>query len=160
MTRKFINTALLFAFAAIASILLTNVPVHAQVSGATLSGTLTDPSGGVIPNATLSIENVGTGIVRQATTDSSGVYTAPNLLPGTYEVTVTESGFETTVRSGVSLTVGAQQLLNFNMKVGAASQKVEVTGEALPVQLASSEISGVISDRVVQELPLNGRDWT
>ncbi len=160
MVWKFRNTGLLFVLAAIVSILLANVQVYAQVSGATLSGTVTDPSGGVIPNATLSIKNVATGIERQTTADASGVYTAPNLLPGTYEVTVTAAGFATSVQSGITLTVGAQQLLNFSMKVGDSSQKVEVTGEALSVQLASSEISGVVTDRTVQELPLNGRDWT
>src|SRR5487761_747453 len=113
MVWKFRNTGLLIVLAVIASMLFANVQIYAQVSGATLSGTVTDPSGGVIPNATLSIKNVATGIVRQATTDSSGVYAAPNLLPGTYEVTVAASGFETTVRNGVTLTVGAQQLLNF-----------------------------------------------
>lgn len=153
-------TPLLFVLAVMAFIVFANVQIYAQVSGATLSGTVTDPSGGVIPNATLSIKNVATGIDRRASTDSSGLYTAPNLLPGTYEVTVTASGFETTIRSGVTLTVGAQQLLNFSLKVGTASQTVEVTGEAMPVQLASSEISGVVTDKAVQELPLNGRDWT
>jgi hypothetical protein len=81
-------------------------------------------------------------------------------LPGTYDVTVTAPGFSTAVQNGITLTVGAQQLLNFNMKVGDATTRVEVSTEALAVQLASSEISGVVSDRAVQELPLNGRDWT
>lgn len=160
MNWKFKNAGLILVFATIASILAFNVLVYAQVSGATLTGTLTDPSGGVIPNATLSITNVATGIVRQVTSDSSGVYNAPNLLPGTYDVTVTAAGFNTAVQNGITLTVGAQQLLNFNMKVGDATTKVEVSTEALAVQLASSEISGVVSDRTVQELPLNGRDWT
>lgn len=142
------------------AIFVTVSDLRAQVSGATLSGTVTDPSGAFIPNATLSIQNVATGILRQVTTDASGIYNAPNLLPGTYEVTVTAPGFSTTIRGGITLTVGAQQLLNFSLKVGEASQKVEVTGEALPVELASSEISGVVTQKAVQELPLNGRDWT
>ena len=73
MGGKFKNKRFLYVFAAILSLLLVNIPIDAQVSGATLSGTLTDPSGGVIPNATLSIKNVATGIERQITTDSSGV---------------------------------------------------------------------------------------
>jgi hypothetical protein len=132
----------------------------AQGAGATISGTVTDPSDGVVPNAALSIKNVATGIDRQIITDASGVYNAPNLQPGTCEVTVSAPGFATTVRGGVTLNVGAQQLLNFTLKVGEASQKVEVTGDALPVELASSEISGVVTQKAVQELPLNGRDWT
>jgi hypothetical protein len=160
MVWKSKNSGLLIAIVGVVFLLLSSIQVQAQVSGATLSGTLTDPSGGVIPNATLSIKNVATGIVRQVTTDSSGVYNAPNLLPGTYDVTVTAAGFNTAVQNGIALTVGAQQLLNFSMKVGESTTKVEVSTEALAVQLASSEISGVVTDRTVQELPLNGRDWT
>lgn len=160
MVCKFRITHLFFAFGAIAFILLANIQIHAQVSGATLSGTLTDPSGSVIPNATLTIKNVATGIERQVTTDNSGVFSAPNLLPGTYDVTVTAAGFNTALQSGVVLNVGAQQLLNFSMKVGDSTTRVEVSTEALAVQLASSEISGVVTDRTVQNLPLNGRDWT
>ena len=144
----------------ILAILTGAATLRAQVSGATLSGTVTDPSAAVIPNATISIKNVATGIVRQVTTDASGVYNAPNLLPGTYEVSVTAAGFSTAIRGGVTLTVGAQQLLNFALKVGEATQKVEVTTEAAPIELASSEISGVVTQKTVQELPLNGRDWT
>jgi hypothetical protein len=88
------------------------------------------------------------------------VYNAPNLLPGTYDVTVTAAGFASAIQKGITLTVGAQRLLNFSMKVGDSTTRVEVSTDALAVQLASSEISGVVSDRTVQELPLNGRDWT
>src|SRR3984893_9423784 len=150
----------LFTFAALALILLTSVRVYAQVSGATMTGTVNDATGAVIPNAQLSIQNVATGEVRGVTTDKAGFYTAPNLLPGSYEVTVTASGFSTEVRSGITLTVGAQQVLNLTMKIGQVSQKVEVTGEAPAVQLATSDISGVVSQTEVVELPLNGRDWT
>ena len=154
------RTAFVLLLAAVAFLLQGHILIHAQVSGATLNGTVTDPSGGVVPNATLSIKNVSTGIVRQLNSDASGFYTAPNLLPGMYEVTVTAPGFQSTVQSGITLNVGAQQLLNFSLKVGEATTRVEVSTEALPVQLSSSEISGVVSDRTVQELPLNGRDWT
>jgi hypothetical protein len=150
----------LFTFSALALILLTSVPVYAQVSGATMTGTVSDASGAVIPNARVSIRNVATGEVRTATTNAAGFYTAPNLLPAKYEVTVTAPGFSTEVRSGITLTVGAQQLLNITMKVGQVSEKVQVTGEAPAVQLATSDISGVVSQTAVVELPLNGRDWT
>src|SRR4029077_13482961 len=153
-------TLTLFTFAALALILLTSVRVYAQVSGATLTGTVNDATGAVIPNAHLSIQNVATGEVRDVTTEKAGFYTAPNLLPGSYEVTVTAPGFSTEVRSGITLTVGAQQVLNLTMKVGQVSQKVEVTGEAPAVQLATSDISGVVGQTEVVELPLNGRDWT
>src|SRR6202047_4953197 len=125
----------LFTFAALALILLMSVRVYAQVSGATMNGTVSDVSGAVIPNAQVSIKNVATGEVRAVTADAAGFYSAPNLLPGKYEVTVTAPGFSTEVRSGITLTVGAQQLLNVTMKVGQVSEKVQVTGEAPAVQL-------------------------
>jgi hypothetical protein len=147
-------------FVTLIFVALTSMPVHAQVAGATMTGTVNDSSGAVIPNAQLSIRNVATGEVRTVTTDKAGFYSVPNLLPGLYDVTVTAPGFSTAVRSGITLTVGAQQVLNMTMNVGQISQKVEVTGEAPVVQLASSDIGGVINQTTVVELPLNGRDWT
>ena len=154
------TAVILFSFVVLLVTMLTSIRVHAQVSGATLTGTVSDSSGAAIPNAEVSIKNVGTGETRALNTDAAGFYTAPNLLPGKYEVTATATGFSTAVRSGIILTVGAQQLLNFPMKVGEVSEKVEVTSEAPDVQLASSAISGVVSQTAVVELPLNGRDWT
>src|ERR1700676_435142 len=135
-------------------------PLYGQVAGATVSGTITDVNGGAVPSATISIKNVATQVTRDLKTNDTGFYTAPNLLPGSYEVTVTASGFSTEVRSGIKLTVGAQQVLNVTMKVGQITQRIQVTGEAPAVQLASSTISGVVSETAVVQLPLNGRDWT
>ena len=145
---------------ALVTVLLLSVCVYAQVSGATLTGTISDASGAVVPNAQISIKNVATGQERIFTTDAAGFYSSPNLLPGQYVVTVTAPGFSTEVRSGITLTVGGQQLLNFTMKVGEVSQKVEVTTEAPAIQLTSSTISGVVNQTDVVQLPLNGRDWT
>src|SRR5258708_13130330 len=91
---------------------------NAQVSGATLSGTVMDSSGAVIPNAQVRLTDVGTGVTRNVTSGSAGFYTAPNLLPATYEVRVTAPGFSTQVQKGVTLTVGAQQTLDIKMQVG------------------------------------------
>jgi hypothetical protein len=145
---------------ALALSLCVSVPVNAQVAGATLSGTVTDASGAVLPNAQISIKNIATGFTRDVTTDVAGFYTAPNLLPGAYEITATASGFATAVRSGITLTVGAQQVLNLTMQVGQVTQRVQVTGEAPAVQLATSSISAVVNSTTVRELPLNGRSWT
>src|ERR1700686_3035853 len=104
----------------------TLVPVHAQVTGATLSGTVRDPSGALIVNARISINNVATGVTRALTTDAAGFYSAPNLLPGTYEVSATAPGFTTEVQTGLTLTVGAQQVLNLALRVGRTTEKIEV----------------------------------
>ena len=153
LRRRPANGHIGFLFFLIVTIFGTASDLRAQVAGATMSGTVTDPSGALVPNATLLIKNVATGIERQIITDASGVYNAPNLQPGTYEVTVSAAGFAMAVRGGVTLNVGAQQLLNFTLKVGEVSQRIEVPGEELPVELASSEISGVVTQKAVQELP-------
>ena len=133
---------------------------RAQVAGATISGTVTDASGSVVPGAQVAIRDTATAVSRSVTTDSAGFYSAPNLQPGTYEVSASASGFSTAVQSGVNLTVGAQQILNIKMQVGQVTETVQVTGEAPAVQLESSSISSTIESTTVRELPLNGRDWT
>jgi outer membrane receptor protein involved in Fe transport len=138
-----------------------SVPADAQVAGGTLSGTITDPSDRFVPQAQISITNVATGITTTATTNSDGFYIAANLLPGEYQVTVSAKGFATEARKGISLTVGAQQVFNLTLQVGSAAKTVvEVTTEAPAVQLASSDISAVVTANTVRELPLNGRSWT
>src|SRR6267143_3965481 len=140
--------------------LMVSLPLHAQVVGATLSGTVIDQSGGVVPQAAISIKNIATGITRTNTTSAAGFYLAPNLLPGTYEIRAAAHGFSSQVQTGVTLTVGEQQVLNFTLQVGQMTQTVEVTTEAPTVQLASSAISAVVNSTTVRELPLNGRSWT
>ncbi|HEX4536787.1 MAG TPA: carboxypeptidase-like regulatory domain-containing protein, partial [Candidatus Acidoferrum sp.] len=80
-------------------------PAKAQVAGATLSGLVTDDQGGPVANATVSVKNAGTGVAREVSSNSDGIYSAPNLLPGEYEVTVTATGFQTLTEKGITLTV-------------------------------------------------------
>src|SRR6195256_4759676 len=108
----------LLIYTILALAVLLSTPVDAQVSGATLSGTVTDASGAVITNAKVSIKNTATDVTRDLTTDSSGVYSAPNLLPGPYEITFVAAGFSTSVKSGLTLTVGATQPLNISLQIG------------------------------------------
>jgi outer membrane receptor protein involved in Fe transport len=133
---------------------------QAQVAGATLTGTVKDTTGGIIPNAQLTITDVATAVTRIISSDGAGLYTAPNLLPGTYEIRVTAQGFSTAVQKGVTLTVGAQQVLDITMQVGQMTQTVEVTTEAPTVELTSSTLSAQVNAATVRELPLNGRSWT
>src|SRR5579864_1585126 len=134
-------------------------PAYAQVSGATLSGTITDPSGAAIANAQVSILNKATGVTRDVTADSAGLYSAPNLLPGQYDVTVKASGFSATKQSDITLTVGAQQTLNVALRIGEATQTIEVAGVAPLILLGTSTVSGDVQGNAIRELPLNGRDW-
>lgn len=151
-------------FVGLVLLLWTSVlaPGHAdaQVAGAMLKGTITDPTGGYIAKAQVAIVDVATGITRTVTTDVTGNYAAANLRPGEYQIRVTATGFSVEVRSGITLTVGAQQVLDFEMHVGQMTQEIHVAGEAPTVELASSEISAEITSNTVRELPLNGRSWT
>src|SRR5487761_1146305 len=153
----------LFELALLAALTLgffITTSARAQVVGATLSGTVTDPSGAVIPSAKIAIMNTATGVTRDVTSNSAGLYNAPNLLPGPYSVTVSKSGFSTVVRSGIVLTVGASQVLNVALQVGKVTNQVQVTGAAPTVQLASSSIRNVVNGVTVRQLPLNGRSWS
>jgi hypothetical protein len=147
------------------SLLLTLVLVYAypapgQVSGATLSGLVTDENGGPVPGANVSIKNVGTGVARDVVTNADGFYSAPNLIPGSYEVRVSAKGFQTLLQKEITLNVGAQQSLNMNLKVGQLTQTVEVNAALPDVQTSSSTISDTVDSKTVRQLPLNGRDWT
>jgi len=156
----------LYLYSCLAAIVLMcwicfSASASAQVAGGNLSGTITDPSGKLVPKALVAIQNVATGITTTVTTNSDGYYTAANLLPGDYQITISAKGFATEVRKGISLTVGAQQVIDLTLQVGSAAHTVvEVTTEAPAVQLASSDISAVVNATTVRELPLNGRSWT
>src|SRR5215467_1710869 len=140
-------------------VLMSSSLVYAQVAGATLSGSVTDPSGLVLTGAQVSVANIATGVVRAVMSDSAGFYIAPNLVPGQYRINVEAKGFATST-ANVILTVGANQSLDFRMKIGAATEQVEVNTEAPAVQLTSSDLSTVANATTVRELPLNGRSWT
>jgi hypothetical protein len=153
-------SAALSVFVILASSILWASQAYAQVSGATLTGTVKDSSGAVIPNAQVAITDVATGVTSTVSSGGAGLYTVPNVLPGNYEVRVTATGFSTAVQKGITLTVGAQQVLDFTMQVGQVTQTVEVTTEAPTVELTSSTLSATVNATTVRELPLNGRSWT
>jgi hypothetical protein len=148
-------TTRIIGVVAIAFSPLILVPAHAQVVRATLSGTVTDQSGAVIPAAQISIKNIATGFTRTATTDLAEFYTVPNLLPGIYQITAAASRFSTEVQTCITLTDGAQQVLNLTLQAGTVTQKIQVAGEAPAVQLATSSLSVVVNSTTVRELPLN-----
>lgn len=159
------NSGLLLAIGMCISLALLVVvfdvtPASAQVSGATLSGSVTDENGGAVANAAVAIRNVNTGADREVTTNEDGLYTAPNLQPGSYEVSVSAKGFQTLVQKNITLTVGAKQALNLTLKVGSLNQRVEVSAAPPDIQSTTSTISATVDSRTVRQLPLNGRDWT
>jgi hypothetical protein len=134
--------------------------LHAQVAGGAISGTATDSSGRALNNVKITITNVATGVTREVTTNDEGFYSAPNLLPGTYEVRFAAQGFRTEARKDIELTVGASVGLDQMLRVGSVLETVIVQSEVPAVQTSSSDISAVVNATTVRELPLNGRSWT
>jgi carboxypeptidase family protein/TonB-dependent receptor-like protein len=135
--------------------------LHAQGAGnATVLGTVTDPGGAVIPGAAVQVKNTGTGRVQNTQTDEQGRYTLPDLPIGAYEVQASKPGFQTTVRRGVTLTVGAQAIVDLSLSVGQSQQTVTVEADVSAVDTVSTAVSSYISAKQIEDLPLNGRNFT
>ncbi|MCH8819566.1 MAG: carboxypeptidase regulatory-like domain-containing protein, partial [Acidobacteria bacterium] len=132
----------------------------AQETTATISGTVTDESGGVIPCVSVETTNLDTGITRMATTGDEGRYQLPNLSVGNYEVQASLPGFQTGVRTGITLTIGRGALVDFALSVGEISERVTVTGEAPLVETTRSVLTNLVGRQQIEDLPLNGRSYT
>jgi hypothetical protein len=130
-----------------------------QGTTGTISGTVKDTTGAVVPQAKIVILNEDTGSSRTLQTDGAGRYTAPSMSLGTYEVTVSSDGFQTSIRKGIAITVGREAVVNFELGVGTVSQSVEVTGEAALVESTTSSLGALVDDRTLRDLPLNGRSY-
>jgi len=130
----------------------------AQVS-AVVSGTITDQSGAVVPNATITATNTGTGAVREAVSDGLGRYQIPALPVGQYEIHAKKTGFQETVRSGIQLALNQSAIVDLALRVGESRQQVAVKADAPIVGLSTTDASGVITQRQIQDLPLNGRSY-
>ncbi|MGB0064951.1 MAG: TonB-dependent receptor [Terracidiphilus sp.] len=139
------------------TLLLISSGASAQEFRATISGTVTDPSGAVVPNATIEVRETSTGTVNRTVSDGAGQYQVPFLLPGNYTVTATAAGFQTLKRNGIVLQAQDHPVIDLVLRVGSASQTVTVTTEAPLLNQASATISDVISTSSVADLPLNGR---
>ena len=133
-------------------------PLAAQVS-AVLSGTVTDPSGGVVAAAVVTAKNTGTGTPRSTLTDAVGHYRISSLSVGDYEVHAAKPGFTEEVRTGVHLVVGEDATVDLRLGVGESSQQVTVNADAPLVNLATQDISGLVGERQMRDLPLNGRSY-
>src|SRR2546426_5074732 len=114
----------------------------AQVNTATISGTVHDASGAVLPGVSVLIQNQDTGISRTVTTNETGRYVAPALSLGNYQVSAQLAGFQNQVRSGIALTVGREAVVDFRLGVGAVTQTVEVRGEAPLIELTNATMGG------------------
>jgi Carboxypeptidase regulatory-like domain len=147
-------------FLSIVSILFVALPVGlAQSSMGRILGTVTDASGAVIRGARVRITNTATGVARNLTTTDAGEYAAPNLQPGPYLVTVEASGFEKFQRTELVLEVARDLRVNAQLKPGSVSQTVTVTTQASTIDTTNDVLGSTFSNRAINELPLQGRDF-
>jgi outer membrane receptor protein involved in Fe transport len=131
----------------------------AQTVGASLQGTVSDPSGAVVAQAAIEILNVDTGVRHRLVSDEAGRWREPVLPPGEYEIHVTSPGFQTLVRRGIHLNVGQEAVLDLRLQLGQNMAEVVVSIEATPVNLVSGAASGLVDQRQMRDLPLNGRSF-
>jgi len=131
----------------------------AQTFRGTILGTVTDPNGAVVPNATVTAKNLGTGLERSTTTDTFGNYTLAELQTGTYELKTQASGFQTATVSNVVVEVSAERRVNVALSVTGGETTVTVVANA-QVETTTNTLGGTISTKEVADLPVNGRDFT
>jgi hypothetical protein len=140
-------------------VLLAAVSLSAQTFRGTILGTVTDPQGAVVAGAQVTVKNVGTGLERTTETSADGSYSLPELPIGTYTVTVTQAGFQTSVAKDVAVDVSAEDRVDVRMTPGQVSQRVEVTAEVPMIETASNTLGGTIEASEIASLPVNGRDF-
>src|ERR1700752_800762 len=134
---------------------------HAQNVYATIHGTVTDPSGAVVPGATVTITNTSTGISSNQTTDSKGYYLFPQLaIGGPYTVTIDKSGFQKSETVGLTLQLNDNREVNATLQAGSVSQTVEVSATAVQVETSDTQLKTSITSTQIQQMPLLGRDAT
>src|SRR5580698_2225210 len=141
--------------------LLSATALVAQTFRGTILGTVTDASGAVISGASVKVHNENTGQDRATQTSADGSYTVSELQIGTYTVTVSQSGFQTSVTSSVTVDVAVERRVDVALKPGEVTVQVQVSGESLPqIETTTNDLGGVLTAKNVENLPVNGRDYT
>jgi hypothetical protein len=144
-----------------ALVVLCATALVAQTFRGTILGTVTDASGAVISGAAVKVHNENTGLDRTTQTSADGSYAVSELPVGSYSVTVSQNGFQSSVTNSVAVDVAGERRVDIALKPGQVSEKVEVSGESLPqVETTTNDLGGVLTAQTVQNLPVNGRDYT
>ena len=151
--------AVRLALGILAGVLAMAPVALAQLATGSITGVVTDPSGAAVVGAKVTATNIAQGVSFTVVTNDSGVYNIPKLIPGTYEVKATATGFETVVHSSFNLTIGQVANLNFQMRVGAVSQTVKVTAGAPILQTQTTQVGTLINARTNVALPLASRNY-
>src|SRR5579875_1624600 len=153
------SRGVLWSIAVVAVGLAGSAHLFGQAGTASVSGRVTDTSGAAIPAATVTVKNTGTSVSSTTVTDGEGRYTVPDLGIGSYEIQVSKTGFQTSVRTGITLTVGSAPVIDLQLAVGQASQTVTVSAEASLVETTNASVSSLVNSTQMRELPLNGRNF-
>jgi hypothetical protein len=140
-------------------VLLAAASAYPQGSTGRILGVVTDQSGGYVGNATVTITDVQRGVSQNLTTDSDGVYAAVSLLPGTYSVRVEYKGFKTFERKNILIEVGKDVRIDAVLNPGSATETITITEEVPMVDTTSTTLGGTISNEIINDLPLNGRNY-
>ena len=130
-----------------------------QIVGGSISGTVRDTTGAAIPGATVQIRNVETGASRSLTSDGEGRYAAPSVPVGSYSVSAARDGFGTQTQTGIRLVVGQSAVVDLSLAIGRVQQEVTVAATPATVELSTQQTSGLVDEKQVKELPLNGRSY-
>lgn len=153
LSRIALGVSALFAIALLSS------SASPQGSAGRILGVVTDQSGGFVANAKLTITDVARGVSQNLTTDSDGAYVATNLLPGTYTVRVEYKGFKTFERKNLLLEVGKDVRVDAVLQPGSTNETIVITEEVAMVDTTSATLGGTISNEIINDLPLNGRNY-
>ncbi|HEX7176606.1 MAG TPA: carboxypeptidase-like regulatory domain-containing protein [Pyrinomonadaceae bacterium] len=146
--------------AGVALLCLVAAPVAAQTFRGTILGTVTDPQGAVVQGAAVTARNTGTGLERTATTDADGNYTIAELPIGTYDVVVRATGFAEGRVVGATVEVAGERRADVSLLVSGSAENVVVNATTTQVESTSNTLGGTIPTRQVEDLPINGRDFT
>jgi hypothetical protein len=130
-----------------------------QVVGASISGTVRDETGSGLAAVAVSIKNLETGAERKLVSDDSGRYSAPSIAIGRYQVSAEKPGFTSQVKTGIDLVVGQSSVVDLTLPVGEFKQVITVEADASPVNTSTQQTSGLVDERQIKELPLNGRSY-
>jgi hypothetical protein len=150
----------LVVFFLLTSISLISTSLLAQTFRGTILGTVSDPQGAVVSAAKVTVHNVNTGLERSTTTSSDGSYSVPELPIGTYTVTITQTGFQTSVTNNIPIDIAAEKRVDVTLKAGQVSETVQVSGETLPqIETTNDTLGSTFTAEQAKNLPLNGRDF-
>jgi len=138
--------------------LLTASPVAAQPQLGAIQGTIADASGAIVPGAAVTITHIDTGVARTTVSNEAGVYRMPGVEPGRYRIAVELQGFRPAAQNDVVVSVGATRGVNFTLQTGGLEERVEVTGTTPDIQTEKAEISAVVEQKKINDLPLVGRN--